>query len=108
MQFERSRLAAAVPRSTTVSRQPGSLENSQPWVLAVTCGAAAGRVRSWHAPPQLARLRRLALKALKRETSSQRRLKQQSQQAALHETDRLTGLAAALPAADSKLEPSCQ
>jgi predicted transposase YbfD/YdcC len=108
IQFYLSSLAADDPRSTTVIRQHWSIENSQHWVLDVTFGEDACRVRSLHAPHNLALLRRFALNALNRETSSKRSLKQKSKQAAMNDTYMRTVLAAALPKADSNLEPSCQ
>jgi predicted transposase YbfD/YdcC len=108
IQFYLSSLAADDPRSPTVIRQHWSIENSQHWVLDVTFGEDHCRVRSLHAPHNLALVRRFALNALNRETSSKRSLKQKSKQAAMNDAYMLTVLAAALPDSGSNLEPSCQ
>ena len=97
IQFYLSSLAADDPRSTHVIRQHWSIENSQHWVLDVTFGEDDCRVRTWHAPHNLALIRRFALNALNRETSSKRSLKQKSKQAAMNDAYMLTVLAAALP-----------
>lgn len=108
IQFYLSSLAADDPPSTRVVRQHWSIENSQHWVLAVTFGEDDCRVRSLHAPHNLALMRRFALNALNRETSSKRSLKQKSKQAAMNDAYLLTVLATALPESTSNLEPSCQ
>lgn len=108
IQFYLSSLAADDPRSSHVIRQHWSIENSQHWVLDVTFGEDDCRVRSLHAPHNLALIRRFALNALHRETSSKRSLKQKSKQAAMNDAYMLTVLAAALPESGQTLEPSCQ
>ena len=108
LQFYLSSLTADDPRSTDVIRQHWSIENSQHWVLDVTFGEDDCRVRSLHAPHNLALIRRFALNALNRETSSKRSLKQKSKQAAMNDAYMLTVLAAALPEPDQNLEPTCQ
>lgn len=108
IQFYLSSLAADDPRNTQVVRQHWSIENSQHWVLDVTFGEDDCRVRSLHAPHNLALVRRFALNALNRETSSKRSLKQKSKQAAMNDAYMLTVLAAALPKPASNLEPTCQ
>jgi predicted transposase YbfD/YdcC len=106
--FYLSSLAADDRRSPDVIRQHWSIENSQHWVLDVTFGEDDCRVRSLHAPHNLALLRRFALNALNRETSSKRSLKQKSKQAAMNDAYMLTVLAAALPQPIPNLEPSGQ
>jgi predicted transposase YbfD/YdcC len=108
IQFYLTSLAADDPRSPEVIRQHWSIENSQHWVLDVTFGEDDCRVRSLHASHNLALIRRFALNALNRETSSKRSLKQKSKQAAMNDTYMLTVLAAALPEPNSNLEPCCQ
>jgi predicted transposase YbfD/YdcC len=108
IQFYLSSLASDDPRSTDVIRQHWSIENSQHWVLDVTFGEDDCRVRSLHAPHNLALIRRFALNALNRETSSKRSLKQKSKQAAMNDAYMLTVLAAALPQPNQNLEPSGQ
>lgn len=108
IQFYLSSLAADDPRNTDVIRQHWSIENSQHWVLDVTFGEDDCRVRTLHAPHNLALIRRFALNALNRETSSKRSLKQKSKQAAMNDAYMLTVLAAALPEPTQNLEPSRQ
>jgi len=108
IQFYLSSLAADDPRSIDVIRQHWSIENSQHWVLDVTFGEDDCRVRSLHAPHNLALIRRFALNALNRETSSKRSLKQKAKQAAMNDAYMLTVLAAALPEPSQNLESSCQ
>lgn len=108
IQFYLSSLAVDDPRSTDVIRQHWSIENSQHWVLDVTFGEDDCRVRSLHAPHNLALIRRFALNALNRETSSKRSLKQKSKQAAMNDAYMLTVLAAAFPESKQNLELSCQ
>jgi hypothetical protein len=62
-------------------------------VLDVTFGEDDCRVRSLHAPHNLALIRRFALNALNRETSSKRSLKQKAKQAAMNDAYMLTILA---------------
>lgn len=108
IQFYLSSLDSDDPRNTQVIRQHWSIENSQHWVLDVTFGEDDCRVRSLHAPHNLALMRRFALNALNRETSAKRSLKQKSKQAAMNDDYMLTVLAAAFPKPDQNLEPSCQ
>jgi predicted transposase YbfD/YdcC len=108
IQFYLSSLTADDPRSIPVIRQHWSTENSQHWVLDVTFGEDDCRVRTLHAPHNLALIRRFALNALNRETSSKRSLKQKSKQAAMNDAYMLTVLAAALPESNPNLEPSGQ
>jgi predicted transposase YbfD/YdcC len=103
IQFYLSSLPADDRRNTNVIRQHWSIENSQHWVLDVTFGEDDCRVRSLHAPHNLALIRRFALNALNRETSSKRSLKQKSKQAAMNDAYMLTVLAAALPEANLSL-----
>jgi predicted transposase YbfD/YdcC len=108
IQFYLSSLAADDPRNPDVIRQHWSIENSQHWVLDVTFAEDDCRVRSLHAPHNLALVRRFALNALNRETSLKRSLKQKTKQAAMNDAYMLTVLAAALPEADPNLEASSQ
>lgn len=97
VQFYLSSLAAADPRIGSAIRQHWGIENSQHWVLDVTFGEDACRIRSLHAPQNLAVLRRFALNALNREATAKRSLKQKSKQAAMNDGYMLKVLAAALP-----------
>jgi predicted transposase YbfD/YdcC len=97
VQFYLSSLPADNPRIGAAIRQHWGIENSQHWVLDVTLGEDACRVRSLHAPQNLAVLRRFALNALNRESTAKRSLKQKSKQAAMNDDYMLKVLAAALP-----------
>jgi predicted transposase YbfD/YdcC len=108
IQFYLCSLCATDPRITPALRQHWGVENSLHWTLDVTFGEDASRVRSLHAPHNLALLRRFALNALNRETSSQRSLKQKSKQAAMNDDYMLRVLTAAMPEDTSNLQPSCQ
>ncbi|MBW4551437.1 MAG: hypothetical protein KME35_10050, partial [Aphanocapsa sp. GSE-SYN-MK-11-07L] len=66
------------------------------------------RVRSLHAPHNLALLRRLALNALNCESSWKRSLKQKAKRAAMDDSYMLKVLASVLPQSARNLEPSCQ
>lgn len=108
IQFYLSSLPPDSPRFSTAIRQHWGIENSLHWVLDVTFAEDACRVRSWHAPHNLALLRRFALNALNRESSWKRSLRQKSKRAAMDDPYMLQVLAAALPEATQNLEPSCQ
>jgi predicted transposase YbfD/YdcC len=96
VQFYLSSLPADSPRIGAAIRQHWGIENSQHWVLDVTFGEDACRVRSLHAPQNLAILRRFALNALNRESTCKRSLKQKSKQTAMNDDYMLKVLAAAL------------
>jgi predicted transposase YbfD/YdcC len=108
IQFYLSSLSATNPRVTSAIRQHWGIENSLHWTLDVTFGEDDSRVRSLHAPHNLALLRRFALNTLNRETTSKRSVRQKSKQAAMNDAYMLTVLAAALPDPNPNLEPSCQ
>ncbi len=96
VQFYLSSLPADSPRIGAAIRQHWGIENSQHWVLDVTFGEDTCRVRSLHAPQNLAILRRFALNALNRESTCKRSLKQKSKQTAMNDDYMLKVLAAAL------------
>lgn len=96
VQFYLSSLPADSPRIGAAIRQHWGIENSQHWVLDVTFGEDACRVRSLHAPQNKAILRRFALNALNRESTCKRSLKQKSKQTAMNDDYMLKVLAAAL------------
>lgn len=96
VQFYLSSLPADSPRIGAAIRLHWGIENSQHWVLDVTFGEDACRVRSLHAPQNLAILRRFALNALNRESTCKRSLKQKSKQTAMNDDYMLKVLAAAL------------
>jgi hypothetical protein len=80
---------------STAIRQHWGIENSLHWVLDVTFNEDAYRVRSLHAPPNLALIRRFALNILNCEHTFKGSLKQKSKRAAIDNRYMLTLLAAA-------------
>ena len=83
------------------------VENGLHWTLDVTFNEDACRVRTGHAPQNLALLRRIALNALNREQSFRRSNRQKSNRAAMDNNYMLTILAACLSQHDASLSP-CQ
>jgi hypothetical protein len=73
------------------------IENSLHWTLDVTFEEDDCRVRSLHAPHNLALVRRFALNALNSESTFKRSLRQKSKRAAMDNDYMLTLLATALP-----------
>lgn len=108
IQFYLSSLPAESPRIASAIRQHWGIENSLHWTLDVTWAEDDCRVRSLHAPHNLALLRRFALNSLNRESTFKRSLKQKSQRAAMDDAYMLAVLAAALPNPNENLQPSCQ
>ncbi len=108
IQFYLCSLPADSPRIASAIRQHWGIENSQHWVLDVTFGEDACRVRSMHSPHNLALLRRLALNALNQTADAKRSLRQKSKRAAMDDAYMLKVLAAALPEPNQIPEPSCQ
>jgi predicted transposase YbfD/YdcC len=108
IQFYLSSLPADSPRIGAAIRQHWGIENSLHWTLDVTFDEDACRVRSLHAPHNLALLRRFAVNTLNRESTFKRSLKQKSKRAAMDDAYMLTLLAAALPEPNQNLQPACQ
>ncbi len=84
------------------------IENSLHWTLDVSFGEDACRVRSLHAPHNLALVRRFALNTLNQESTFKRSLKHKSRRAAMDDAYMLTLLAAAFPETAQELQPACQ
>ena len=106
IQFYLSSLPADDPRIGSAIRQHWGIENSQHWVLDVTFGEDACRVRSMHGPQNLAVLRRFALNALNRESTAQKRsLLQKTQLAAMSDDYMVKVLVAALPGLSQSSSP---
>lgn len=105
IQFYLTSLPSDSPRIAPAIRQHWGIENSVHWTLDVTFAEDDCRVRSLHAPHNLALLRRFALNALNRETTGKRSLKQKSKRAAMDDHYMLSVLAAALPDAPTKPQP---
>ena len=74
------------------------IENQLHWVLDVTFGEDASRIRTAHAPQNMALLKRLAISVLNQETSKKRSIRQKAKRAAMSPDYMLAVLAAATPA----------
>ena len=74
------------------------IENQLHWVLDVTFGEDASRIRTAHAPQNMALLKRLAISVLNQETSKKRSIRQKAKRAAMSPDYMLEVLAAATPA----------
>ena len=97
IQFYLSSLSSTSSFIPTAIRQHWGIENSLHWVLDVTFHEDACRVRSLHAPHNLALVRRFALNTLNREHTFKGSLKQKSKRAAMDNLYMLTLLASAFP-----------
>ncbi len=108
IQFYLSSLPADSLRIAAAIRQHWGIENSMHWTLDVTFNEDDCRVRSFHAPHNLALLRRFAVNTLNRESTFKRSLKQKSKRAAMDDAYMLTLLSAALPEPAQTLQPRFQ
>ena len=72
------------------------IENQLHWVLDVTWGEDKSRIRRGHGGENMALLRRLAIRVLSQDTSTQRSLKQKAKRASMSPDYMLTVLAAGL------------
>ena len=84
------------------------VENGLHWTLDGTFSEHAGRVRTGHAPQNLALLRRIALNALNLEQSLKCSNRQKSNRAAMDNNYMLTVLTACLSQHDDTSQPACQ
>jgi predicted transposase YbfD/YdcC len=98
IQFYLSSLSSDSSQIPRAIRQHWGVENSLHWVLDVTFNEDACRVRSLHAPHNLALVRRFALNILNCEHTFKGSLKQKSKRAAMDNRYMLTLLASAFPA----------
>jgi predicted transposase YbfD/YdcC len=98
IQFYLSSLPSNSSHIPSSIRQHWGIENSLHWVLDVTFNEDACRVRSLHAPHNLALVRRFALNILNREHTFKGSLKQKTKRAAMDNRYMLTLLASAFPA----------
>lgn len=64
-------------------RQHWSIENQLHWVLDVTFNEDASRIRSAHAPQNMALLKRWSLNLLNQETSTKRSIRQKARRASM-------------------------
>jgi predicted transposase YbfD/YdcC len=97
IQFYLSSLSSNSSQINRAIRQHWGIENSLHWVLDVTFNEDACRVRSLHAPHNLALVRRFALNILNCEQTFKGSLKQKSKRAAMDNRYMLTLLASAFP-----------
>ena len=97
IQFYLSSLSSNSSQIPRAIRQHWGVENSLHWVLDVTFNEDACRVRSLHAPHNLALVRRFALNILNCEHTFKGSLKQKSKRAAMDNRYMLTLLASAFP-----------
>ena len=97
IQFYLSSLSSNSSQLTRAIRQHWGIENSLHWVLDVTFNEDACRVRSLHAPRNLALVRRFALNILNCEHTFKGSIKQKSKRAAMDNRYMLTLLASAFP-----------
>lgn len=74
------------------------IENQLHWVLDVTFGEDASRIRTAHAPQNMALLKRLAISVLNQETSKKRSTRQKAKRASMSHDYMLEVLAAAVSA----------
>jgi predicted transposase YbfD/YdcC len=95
--FYLSSLPPNAQRLGKAIRQHWSIENQLHWVLDVTFGEDASRIRTGHAPENMALLRRWSLNLLNQETSSKRSTRQKARRASMDEAYMLTILEASIP-----------
>jgi predicted transposase YbfD/YdcC len=95
IQFYLSSLSSNSSQITKAFRQHWGIENSLHWVLDVTFNEDAYRVRSLHAPDNLALVRCFAFNVLNCEHTFKGSLKQKSKRAAMDNLYMLTLLASA-------------
>ena len=78
-------------------RQHWSIENQLHWVLDVTFGEDACRIRTGHAPENMALLKRWSINLLNQETNYKRSTRQKAKRASMDEGYLLKVLAASIP-----------
>lgn len=108
VQFYLTSLASDARKLGQVIRLHWGVENGLHWTLDVTFNEDACRVRTEHAPQNLALLRRIALNSLNREQSFKRSNFQKSNRAAMDNNYMLTILAACLSQNDDTSKSTCQ
>jgi len=96
VQFYLSSLPCDADRIGRAIRAHWGIENQLHWVLDVTFGEDASRIRNGHSPENFALLRRMAVSLLNQETSTKRSLRQKSKWAAMNTNYMLQVLATAL------------
>ena len=96
--FYMSSLPCDAQRIGRAIRIHWGIENQLHWVLDVTFGEDVSRIRTAHAPQNMALLRRLAISILNQETSKQRSIRQKAKRAAMSPDYMLEVLVADTPA----------
>lgn len=97
-------LSSLPPQATVLGkaiRQHWSIENQLHWVLDVTFNEDASRIRTAHAPQNMALLKRWSLNLLNQETSTKRSIRQKARRASMNEDYMIKVLQAAKPASSS-------
>ena len=84
VQFYLTSLLADAVRISRAIRAHWGIENQLHWVLDVTFGEDASRIRNGHSPENFALLRRMAVSLLNQETSTKRSLRQKAKRAAMN------------------------
>ena len=97
VQFYLSSLPCNAVEIGRAIRAHWGIENQLHWVLDVTFGEDASRIRTKNSPENFALLRRMAVSLLNQETSSKRSLRQKAKRAAMDSNYMLQVLATALP-----------
>ena len=95
VQFYLSSLPPDSPKIAAAIRQHWGIENGLHWTLDVTFGEDACRVRSLHAPHNLAVLRHFAVNALWRVAGKQS-LRQKSKRAAMDDGNMIAGISSGI------------
>jgi predicted transposase YbfD/YdcC len=97
VQFYLTSLSCDALKIAQAIRTHWGIENQLHWVLDVTFGEDASRIRTGHSPENFALMRRMAISLLNQETSTKRSLRQKSKRAAMSSNYMLQVLATALP-----------
>jgi predicted transposase YbfD/YdcC len=96
VQFYLSSLSCDAVRIGRAIRAHWGIENQLHWVLDVTFGEDASRIRTAHSPENFALMRRMAISWLNQETSTKRSLRQKAKRAAMDSNYMLQILATAI------------
>lgn len=97
VQFYLSSLPCNAVEIARAIRAHWGIENQLHWVLNVTFGEDASRIRTKNSSENFALLRRMAVSLLNQETSNKRSLRQKAKRAAMDSNYMLQVLATALP-----------
>jgi len=97
VQFYLSSLPCDAVELGRAIRAHWGIENQLHWVLDVTFGEDASRIRTGHSPENFALMRRMAISLLNQETSTKRSLRQKTKRAAMDSNYMLQVLATTLP-----------